>query len=294
MVLITLTMDTKSTKIMTAASPSVRLSSTEFDRLSSFIYKSCGINLSVSKKVLVESRLQRRLVQLNLHSFTAYCDYVMSPNGGKEELVHMIDAVATNKTDFFREPVHFHFMQQHVLPEFVSEGLSRTFKIWSSACSTGEEPYTIAMVMEEFGRHHSIDYRITATDISTKALTRAISAIYPERIITDIAPELRKRYLLRSKDQENPTVRMNAHVRSKVSYKRMNLMDEVLDVDYSQDIIFCRNVLIYFDRKTQEDVVNKLLVHLRPGGYLFIGHSESIYHMKVPVKQIKPTIFQKL
>lgn len=272
---------------------SVKLTAGEFGRLSSFIYSQCGINLSIQKKVLVESRLQRRLAHLNLSSFSAYCDYVMNPVGAKEELVHMIDAVATNKTDFFREPVHFQFMEKEALPLFVNEGVSRTYRIWSSACSSGEEPYTAAMVMEEFGLRHKIDYKITATDISTKILDKASMAIYPERTITDVPPAMRKRYLLRSKDQENPTVRITPQLRSKVQFKRLNLMDDVFDVDYNFDLIFCRNVLIYFDRTTQEQVVNKLLQHLRPGGFLFIGHSESIYHMKLPVTQCKPTIFQR-
>lgn len=277
-----------------SASQSVRLSAAEFGRLSAFIYKTCGINLSLPKKVLVESRLQKRLAQLRFTSFSAYCDYVMSPGGGKEEVVHLIDAVATNKTDFFREPVHFQFMENDILPSFANEQTSRTFKVWSSACSTGEEPYTIAMVLDEFSAKHRMDYRIHATDISTKALNKAITAIYPERIVTDISIQQRKKYLLRSKDTENPTVRIAPSLRSKVIYKRLNLMDEVLDVDYDYDIIFCRNVLIYFDRKTQEEVVTKLLSHLRPGGHLFIGHSESIYHMKLPIIQHRPTIFQKV
>lgn len=277
-----------------SASRTIRLSAAEFSKLSSFIYKECGINLSPVKRILVESRLQKRLIHLKLNSFTEYCDYVMRAGGNNEELINMIDAVATNKTDFFREPVHFQFMEKEALPSFMEEGVSRTYKIWSSACSTGEEPYTIAMVMEEFGLHNRIDYRIMATDISTKALQKAIQAIYPERTITDVPISLRKRYMLRSKDTENPTIRFIPKVRSKVLYKRLNLMDDVLDVDYDYDIIFCRNVLIYFDRKTQEMVVNKLLSHLRTGGYLFIGHSESIYHMKLPLQQIRPTIFRKL
>jgi chemotaxis protein methyltransferase CheR len=277
-----------------SVSSSIRLSPNEFGRLSSFIYKECGINLSLPKKVLVESRLQKRLSLLKLSSFSDYCDFVMSPMGMKDELVHMIDAVTTNKTDFFREPVHFQYMEKEVLPDFIAEGLSRSCKIWSSACSSGEEPYTIAMVMEEFGLLHKIDYKITATDISSKILSKAIQAIYPERTITDVPVNLRKKYFLRSKDTDNPTVRVVPKVRTKVQYKRLNLMDDVLDVDYDYDMIFCRNVLIYFDRKTQEMVVNKLLSHLRTGGYLFIGHSESIYHMKLPVQQMRPTIFQKL
>jgi len=274
-------------------SSAVRLSMDEFTQLSNFIYRKCGINLSPQKKILVESRLQKRLSHLNLRSFAEYLDFVTSTIGLQEELTHMIDAVATNKTDFFREPVHFRFMESDALPLFLDEGLSRQYKIWSAACSTGEEPYTIAMVMEEFNTHHRIDYRITATDISTKALQKATQAIYPERTITDIPMALRKRYLLKSKDQLNPTVRINATLRSKVAFKRLNLMDNELDVESSYDLIFCRNVLIYFDRQTQEAVVQKLLSHLRPGGFLFIGHSESIYHMNLPVKQVKPTILQK-
>jgi chemotaxis protein methyltransferase CheR len=279
---------------MTDIASSVRLSPKEFEQLSTFIYKECGINLTLSKKILVESRLQKRLAELKMNSFSSYCDYVMGPLGKRDELVQMIDAVATNKTDFFREPMHFQFLEKESLPSFLNNGVSRTYKIWSSACSTGEEPYTIAMVMEEFTGSRKIDYRITATDISTKVLTKAMQAIYPERVVNDVPIALRKKYMLRSKDKDSPTVRMNAQIRGKVNYKRLNLMDDILEVDHDFDAIFCRNVLIYFDRETQEAVVNKLLFHLRSGGYLFIGHSESIYHMKLPVRQMRPTIFQKL
>lgn len=275
------------------SSASVKLSSSDFARLSEFIYKECGINLSDSKKILLESRLQKRLAHLNLNTFQDYYKYVVSPVGIKDELVHMIDAVATNKTDFFREPMHFQFMESEALPAFAQGSASRTYKVWSSACSTGEEPYTIAMVLEEFKSQYRFDYKITATDISTKVLDRAVQAIYPERNITDVPLALRRKYMLRSKDKMNNTIRMTPEIRQRIQFKRLNLMDGSLDVDYDYDIVFCRNVLIYFDRKTQEEVVNKLISHLRPGGYLFIGHSESIYHMKLPVKQLRPTIFQK-
>lgn len=280
--------------MVNSVSSSVKLSSGDFLKLSEFIYKQCGIKLSETKRVLLESRLQKRLAQLNLTSFQDYYQFVISPAGRTEELVHMIDAVATNKTDFFREPVHFHFMQSEILPAFAQQSTSRTFKVWSSACSSGEEPYTIAMVLEEFRQFHRFDYRITATDISTKILEKAIQAIYPERTITDVSMELRRKYMMRSKDKANTTVRMAPEIRQKVQFKRLNLMDASLDVDRDYDIVFCRNVLIYFDRKTQEEVVRKLIDHLKPGGYLFIGHSESIYHMQLPVTQIRPTIFQKL
>jgi chemotaxis protein methyltransferase CheR len=276
------------------SSTSVRLSGNEFEKLSGFIYRACGISLSQSKKILVESRLQKRLSVLRLPSFSAYYDLLSTPLGAKEELVHMIDCIATNKTDFFREPVHFQFMKEEVLPAFAEEGQSRIFKVWSSACSTGEEPFTIAMVLEEFGLLHRIPYTICATDISTKVLARAAEAIYPQRTVADVPESLKKKYLLRSKDTMNPTVRVVPKLRGKVMYKRLNLMDDSYDVDRDFDIVFCRNVLIYFDRVTQEKVVNKLLSHVRPGGYLFIGHSESIYQMKLPVRQLRPTIFQKV
>jgi chemotaxis protein methyltransferase CheR len=274
-----------------SASLSVRLTKGEFERLSGFIYKECGINLTAAKKVLVESRLQKRLNELKLTSFSDYYDYVRSPLGSKDELIHLIDAIATNKTDFFREPVHFQFMQDVILPELTT--LNRPYKVWSSACSTGEEPYTIAMILEQHAQLNRFDYKITATDISTKVLAKGMQAIYPARTVADVDMNFKKRFFMRSKDVNNPTVRIVPGLRTKVNFKRLNLMDEQLDVDGDFDLIFCRNVLIYFDRITQEKVVNKLLGKLRSGGYLFIGHSESIYHMNLRLQQLKPTIFQK-
>jgi chemotaxis protein methyltransferase CheR len=279
---------------MTTAPLSVRLTTAEFERISVFIYEECGINLTAPKRVMVEGRLQRRLAQLRMTSFNSYLDYVMTPTGMKEELVHMIDAVATNKTDFFREPVHFRFLEEEVLPAWHAQNTSRVFKVWSSACSTGEEPYTTAMVLAEHASKQAFQFTITATDISTKVLQKGIQAIYPERSAVDIPMALRRKYLLKSKDQDMPTVRIVPDLRSKVLFKRINLTDSVLDIEPDFDVVFCRNVLIYFDRDTQEQVVSQLCQKLKRGGYLFIGHSESIYHMKLPLRQIKPTIFQRV
>lgn len=273
----------------------VKLSDREFDRISTFVYAQCGINLSKPKKVLVESRLQKRLSALKMGSFSAYCDHVMSKAGEKEELVHLIDAISTNKTDFFREPVHFDFLENEVIPRFMARREDRTFKVWSSACSSGEEPYTTAMVLEECAlRHAGLRYMITASDISTRVLERAVKGIYEERVAAAIPMNLRRRYLLRSKNQDSPTVRIDPSLRCKVQFKRINLTEDVIEVEPDFDIIFCRNVLIYFDRKTQEQVVRKLVSKLRPGGYLFIGHSESIYHMSLSLQQVKPTIFRRV
>jgi chemotaxis protein methyltransferase CheR len=164
---------------MIARATSIKLSDTEFIRLSKFIYRECGINLTVSKKALLENRLQKRVYALGFQSFDAYYDYIMTPKGKTEELVLMIDAVATNKTDFFREPAHFEFLTKEVVPAWRAQGYERPFKVWSAACSTGEEPYTIAMVLNDLCALQNFNYRITATDISTKALDKAIQAIYP-------------------------------------------------------------------------------------------------------------------
>ncbi|MBT1686096.1 CheR family methyltransferase [Dawidia soli] len=281
---------------MAALAQPQKLSDADFSRLSRFIYKECGINLPPLKKILLESRLQKRLDHLHIGTFSAYCDYVMSPAGLQEELVFMIDAVATNKTDFFREPVHFDFMRDQLLPAWYTTRAPGTFKVWSSACSSGEEPYTIAMVLEEFALGRPFNYRIVASDISTKVLKKAIQAIYPMQSIAQVPMTLCKRYLLRSKDKdgERPTIRIGPRLRAKVEFKRINLIDDIAGIDADFDLIFCRNVLIYFDKGTQEMVLRKLLSKLRRGGYLFIGHSESVHHLNLPVQQVKPTIFRKL
>src|SRR6267154_955038 len=176
---------------MTSLALTYSLSDSEFLRLRNFIYQQCGINLTQSKKVLLESRLRKRLTELKLDSFSAYSNYVMSPAGMNAELVNMIDAVATNKTDFFREPNHFQFMSEEIIPHWMlTRGPSKSFKVWSAACSTGEEPYTIAMVLQDASARYGFDYRIVGSDISTKALQKAVDAIYKESAISVISMEM--------------------------------------------------------------------------------------------------------
>ena len=207
----------------------------------------------------------------------------------------MVDLVSTNKTDFYRESPHFDFMKEEVLPEHFEKFSERPLKVWSSASSSGEEAYTIAFVINEFleGKR-KFDYSIFGTDISTRIIEKARLAVYPlERV--DVVPLAQKRkYLLKGKDTTNPQVRIIPEIRSKTSFQRLNLMDNNYDVPGEFDIIFCRNVLIYFDRETQEKVISKLCRHLREGGYFFLGHSESITGYDVPLKQLKPTMFQKV
>jgi len=272
-----------------------KLKSSEFEVLSSLVYKECGINLSESKNVMLESRLQKRLRALGLRSFREYIEFVRSKEGIENELVHMIDVVTTNKTDFFREPHHFEFLKDRLLPEFANQTkFSRPFRVWSAACSTGEEPYTIAMVLEDFAIENSrFSYSILASDISTQVLQKASLAVYNATHVNILPSAIKKRYFLKSKDQAKPTARIIGALREKVDFIRLNLMDDKLEVENDLDIIFCRNVLIYFDRKTQLEVINKLVRKLKPGGYLFIGHSESLHQFDLPLTQVKPTIFIK-
>jgi len=268
----------------------------DFNRLSSYISNEYGIKMPAAKKVLLECRLQKRLSQLNISSYSEYCNFLFSNEGMQNELMHMVDAVTTNKTDFFREPGHFDFLNQYALPELYNEfGNQKQIDIWSAGCSSGEEVYTLAMVLYEFTEMIAgANFHIQGTDISSRMLSMAADAVYTEERIADIPMWLKKKYFLKSKDRVKKTVRVNAALRAKVAFSYLNLMDDYYAVDKSYDIIFCRNVLIYFDKTTQCDVINKLAEKLRPGGYLFLGHSETITNMQLPLVQIQPTILRKL
>lgn len=272
-----------------------KLSTSEFNKLSEFIYTNYGIKMPPVKKIMLQSRLQKRLRVLNMKTFKEYVEYVFSKNGQFEEIIHMMDVVSTNKTDFFREPVHFDFMNNELIPTVINSGNAprHLFKIWSAGSSSGEEAYTLAIVMEEAKEKFTgLDYSILGTDISTKMLQAGANAIYKEQRIESIPLNIKRKYFLKSKDRTNPTVRLIPRLRQKVIFKRLNFMDQsYTDIKETFDIVFCRNVLIYFDRETQEKVINKLCQKLKSGGYFFLGHSESITGFDVPLKQIKPTIF---
>lgn len=270
-----------------------RLSDADFRRLSQFIYAHYGIKMPDSKKNMLQARLQKRLRANQMTSYAEYCEMLFSEIGG-QEVIHMIDVVSTNKTDFFREPGHFDFLRNQGLREALKN--NHHLKIWSAGCSSGEEPYTLAMVLSEYektAKHFS--YSILGTDISTSILQRAINAVYTEERVSGMPLHLKRSYLLRSKDPKKQLVRIAAELRSKVKFQRLNFMDHTYyGIESDFDIIFCRNVLIYFDKKTQKEVISRLCSHLKPGGYLFLGHSESIMDMKMPLRQLKPTIYQKI
>jgi len=271
------------------------LSNTDFDRLSKFIYTNYGIKMPPAKKIMLQARLQTRLRANNMGSFKEYCDYVLSNKSDTSEIVHMIDVVSTNKTDFFRESAHFNFLEDIVLPEFYEKNAGDTIRIWSAASSSGEEIYTIAMVVNEFiEKNKKMNFSILGTDISSRILEKAAKAIYHIDRLAPVTLNLKRKYLLRNKNKEIKDVRIVPELRKKTSFQRLNLMDTSYPVPKNFDVIFCRNVLIYFDRETQEKVINKLCMHLKPGGYFFLGHSESITGIEVPLKQLQPTVFKRI
>ena len=245
---------------------------------------------------MLEGRLQKRLQKHQFRSFNQYYELITSPKG-KQEVIHMVDQVSTNKTDFFREPAHFDFLEQIILPQHEKRSGTgyKPIKIWSSASSSGEEVYTTCMVIEEYNRKRGfINYSVQGTDISSEILKRAINAVYTEKSIQQLPLNLKERYFLRSKDRSQNLVRVIPEIRKKTSFSRLNLMQGHYGEVNRFDLIFCRNVLIYFDRKTQEEVVRKQCQTLRKGGYFFLGHTESITGMELPLRQIHPTIYQKI
>src|SRR6185369_3971333 len=274
-----------------------RLSHGDFSRLSRFIYEECGIKMPPTKKSMLEARLGKRLRELNFRSFAEYCGHLFSRTGA-EERVKMIDLATTNKTDFFREADHFDILSQRLLPEWrlnCSRSGARRLMVWSAGCSTGEEPYTLAMMLHEFkAGYDDFDYQILAYDISTKVLEKAALAIYREERIAPVPQHLQRKYLLRSRERESGLYRVIPELRAKVRFRRINFMESNFGVVEKMDIIFCRNVIIYFDRPTQEKLLKRFCSHIATGGLLFMGHSETLSGFDLPLVQICPTVYRKV
>jgi chemotaxis protein methyltransferase CheR len=270
-----------------------QLSAKNFQRLATFIQDYSGIKMPANKRTMLEGRLRRRMRATRIDDLNAYCRYLFDEDGMDAEVIHLIDAVTTNKTEFFREPAHFDFLVNKGLPALAAKG-KREIKVWSSACSTGAEPYTIAMILDEFcAKQRGIDYSILCTDICTEVLDQAIAGRFSEQMIEPVSMARRQRYVMRSRDPSRSEVRITPDLRGKLAFGRLNLMDDAYPIETNLDIIFCRNILIYFDKATQAKVLSRLCNHLTPGGYLFLGHSESIVGIDLPVVQIANTVFQK-
>lgn len=266
------------------------LSPRDFQRLGQFIESHCGIRMPEGKRVMLESRLRKRLRKLGLSDFGDYCDRVLG--GDSEERVAMLDAVTTNKTDFFREPRHFEYLASTAIPA-LGPRLPAGLRVWSSACATGEEPWTLAIVLAEVaGRIPGFRYQILGTDLSTEVLAAAKAATYPEERVGPVPISLRQKYLLRRKDGA-AIVRIAPQLRAQVRFERFNLLESDFGRFGPMEIIFCRNVFIYFKRAVQREILLRLARVLVPGGFLFLGHSESINGIDVPLTPVAPTVYRR-
>jgi chemotaxis protein methyltransferase CheR len=277
-----------------AAPPHDGLSEKNFCRLAELIHSYSGIKMPPAKRTMLEGRLRRRVRLTGAASLDDYCRRLFDDDGLAAELVDLMDVVTTNKTEFFREPAHFDFLRGRGLAMLMTPDRPK-LKAWSAACSIGAEPYTLAMVIEEHLAQvrSRAEYSILCTDLCTEVLGEAIAGVYSTAMIEPVPMELRRKYLMRARDRDRPVVRIRPELRARLFFSRLNLMDDAYAFDDDMDMIFCRNILIYFDKATQSRVLHKLCSLLRPGGLLFLGHSESVVGIDLPVKQIASTVFQR-
>ena len=265
----------------------------EFKHISSLVYDSYGINLHVGKKELVRARLSKRLRTLGLTNFKEYIDY-MERDSTKVEFTNMIDLLSTNLTNFFREDDHFKFLKKTLIPEWSNGINSRSIRIWSAGCSSGEEPYTIAIVIRRaMDILKGKDIKILATDISTRMLEVARNGIYSEDRLKTIPKDMRRKFFLKGNGESSNNYSVRKELREMVKLGRLNLLDE-WPMKGQFELIFCRNVMIYFDKPTQGKLINRFWNILKPGGILMVGHSESLTGIQHSFKYIQPTVYRKI
>jgi chemotaxis protein methyltransferase CheR len=256
------------------------------------VYEKSGITLHEGKRALITARLQKRLRETGVASFGDYIELVQRDTTG-QELVVLLDSIATNHTSFFREPEHFAFLRTRIVPDWLAASGRDTLDVWSAACSTGEEPYTLAVTLHEaLPERERGRVRILASDLSTKALRVAESGVYKMERVEGIPLELLRAHFERGMGAQEGLARVNATLRKRVEFQQRNLL-EIESLNRTFAVIFCRNVMIYFDRQVQQRVVSMLERHLRPGGYMFISHSESLNGVAHGLKWVAPAIYQR-
>ena len=262
-----------------------------FKKFVSLIYEKSGITLNNNKEALVSSRIAKRMRQLGITKHRDYLEYVLSDQRG-EEIVHMLDVISTNVTHFFREPEHFSFVEEKMITWL--NGGQRRFTFWSAGCSSGEEPYTLAMVLNEILNSFSAEVRILATDLSTRILSKSINGNYDAKKLETVPSRLRDRYFTKEGIRENAVYTVKHELKSLVTFKRLNLSIVPFPMKGPMDIIFCRNVMIYFDNTVRINLLKEFHRLLKPGGYLLVGHAESLTGMLGGFKALKPSVYTKV
>jgi len=270
------------------------LSEDEFRLFQALVLRESGIHLGQKNRAMVVARLWKRLSALDLQSFSAYYRLVKAD---ARELVHMLDCICTNETHFFREPAAFDCLRDHVFPEWreaaKTNHRSRTIRVWSAACSSGEEPYSLAMtLLTHFPASEGWKVEVFATDLSTKVLARAAAGVWPADKISTVPVEYQKRFLLKGFGPEKGKIKIGEELREVVKFQRLNLQHEPYPVVTPFDLIFCRNVIIYFQWETKLRVVNQLGKHLASNGYLFLGHAESLHAVTDKLQSVTPKMFR--
>ena len=269
----------------------------DFEKISRLLYELCGINLHEGKKELVKARLGKRLRGGNFGSFADYYRYVTTEEG-IGELTAMIDSLSTNLTSFFREESHFHKLREVASEMMKAAGNGRcvpNLRIWSAGCSTGEEPYSLAITLKEIIKNRNCNLKILATDISTKTLSVAVDSVYPKERVKNIPPLLLRKYFQIGQGRWDRYYRVKKNLKDSVEFMKFNLMEIPAFHAFNDlfDIIFCRNVMIYFDKETQDGLVNRFYDCLKEKGYLFVGHSESLTGLTHQFKYIEPSVYCK-
>ena len=271
------------------------LTSAEFHRFHDMILREAGINLNHSKRVLVESRLARRLRILDYRTYGQYLTFLEGQPLNSPEWQEMINCITTNKTDFFRENHHFDFLRNRVLPEArarAAQGESKQLRIWSAACSTGEEPYSIAITTREaFGADRSWDVKILASDIDTHVLAIGEAGIFDAERLGSLPDPIKRRYFLRRK--QDGALMAKEDLKNLIRFRRINFIDPAWPIRTVFDVIFCRNVIIYFNRATQERLFERLVQYLKPTGYLLVGHSENLHWMNTCLVPVQNTVYRR-
>jgi chemotaxis protein methyltransferase CheR len=256
-----------------------------------FIYERCRIRLHDGKEALIKARLGKRVRHHGFSGLAEYCDFLRD-RADEDELTQVVDALTTNFTNFLREEDHFKFLVREALPAVLKPG-QKQFRVWSAASSSGEEPYTIGFYLSEhYPPSSGWDWRITGSDISTKALGKARLRLYSEERVDTIPREWLRRYFQKGVGQWEGQFRVKECVAERVAFQQINLIEDYAH-PHPFEVIFCRNVMIYFDRATQEQLVNHLCRFLVPNGYLLIGHSESLNGLNLPLRCLRPSVYQK-